>query len=78
MKQYNIHDTKTNLSKILQMVEEGEEIIISRNGDPVAVLKPYPANNTVRKGGQWKNKMQIAADFDEFGPDLQDVFNLNS
>ena len=34
--QFNIHDAKTNLSRIIERVEHGEEIIISRAGTPVA------------------------------------------
>ena len=34
--QFNIHDVKTNVSRIIGRVEHGEEIIISRAGNPVA------------------------------------------
>ena len=34
--QFNIHDAKTNLSRIIERVEHGEEIVISRAGTPVA------------------------------------------
>jgi prevent-host-death family protein len=38
--QFNIHDAKTNLSRIIERVEHGEEIIISRAGTPVAKVIP--------------------------------------
>lgn len=38
--QFNIHDAKTNLSWIIERVEHGEEIIISRAGNPVAKVVP--------------------------------------
>ena len=38
--QFNIHDAKTNLSRIIDRVEHGEEIIISRSGTPVAKVIP--------------------------------------
>ena len=38
--QFNIHDAKTNLSKIIERVEHGEEIIINRAGHPVAKVVP--------------------------------------
>jgi prevent-host-death family protein len=38
--QFNIHDAKTNLSRIIDRVEHGEEIIISRAGTPVAKVIP--------------------------------------
>lgn len=38
--QYDIHDAKTNLVRIIERVEHGEEIIISRAGTPVARVVP--------------------------------------
>jgi prevent-host-death family protein len=38
--QFNTHDAKTNLSRIIERVEHGEEIIISRAGTPVAWVVP--------------------------------------
>ena len=38
--QFNIHDAKTNLSRIIERVEHGEEIVISRAGTPVAKVVP--------------------------------------
>lgn len=37
----NIHDAKTRLSQLLIAVEQGEEVIIARNGNPVATLVPF-------------------------------------
>lgn len=48
--QYNIHDAKTNLSRIIDRVEHGEEIIISRAGTPVA--KVIPLNPRVDRAGR--------------------------
>lgn len=42
----NVHEAKTNLSRLLKQVESGEEVIIARNGRPVARLTP------VRQKGQ--------------------------
>ena len=36
----NVHEVKTNLSRLLAQVESGEEVIIARNGKPVARLAP--------------------------------------
>jgi prevent-host-death family protein len=49
--QYNIHDAKTNLSRIIDRVEHGEEIIISRAGTPVAkVIALNPRAKRTRRG----------------------------
>ncbi len=48
--QFNIHDAKTNLSRIIERVEHGEEIIISRAGNPVAkVVPPDPQDRPGRR-----------------------------
>ena len=40
MKQVNVHDAKSQLSKLLEEVEAGERVVIAREGEPVAVLSP--------------------------------------
>jgi prevent-host-death family protein len=47
---FNIHDAKTNLSRIIERVEHGEGIIISRAGTPAAKVVPLTrtAHRTVR------------------------------
>ena len=61
MAQVNVHYAKTHLSKLLERVERGEEIVIARAGVPVARLLPAPPP-IVRKGGFMKG--WIADDFD--------------
>ena len=48
--QFNIHDAKTNLSRIIERVEHGEEIVISRAGNPVA--KVVPLSRTINRTGR--------------------------
>jgi prevent-host-death family protein len=64
MIEVNIHEAKTNLSRLLAQVEAGEEVIIARSGEPVAKLIAVakPAKNRVL--GQYKGKVVIADDFD--------------
>ena len=38
MPQFNVHEAKSNLSRLLAMIEQGEEVTIMRNGEPVADL----------------------------------------
>jgi prevent-host-death family protein len=63
MKQVNVHEAKTQLSRLLQQVEEGEEIVIGRNGHPVARLVAFRSGR--RQPGAWRGKGWIADDFDE-------------
>ena len=62
--QFNIHDAKTNLSRIIERVEHGEEIIISRAGTPVAKVIPLvrQANRTGR--GSLRGSLVLAEDWD--------------
>jgi prevent-host-death family protein len=40
MVQVNVHEAKSQLSRLLEMVEQGETVIIARHGTPVAELVP--------------------------------------
>ena len=63
-----IHDAKTNLSRLIARVEQGEEIVIARGKEPVvklvAVKKP-----TKRVPGMFKGKVEIGPAFFEPLPD---------
>jgi prevent-host-death family protein len=70
MRQVNIHDAKTQLSKLLEEVEGGERVIIARAGEPVAVLVPYKAAVRRRRLGLFAGEAKIHADFDELPEDI--------
>ena len=67
MKTVNIHEAKTHLSRLLERVADGEEIIIARAGKPVAKLVPLKPKP--RRPGSLKGKIRIHSDFDEPLPD---------
>ncbi len=58
----NVHEAKTNLSKLLVQVEAGEEVIIARNGKPVAWLVSCKPNGKPRFGAL-KGKIKIDDSF---------------
>jgi prevent-host-death family protein len=60
----NIHEAKTNLSKLLQRVVAGEEIIIAKGGVPLARLVPYRDETRQRQPGRFAGQGYIADDFD--------------
>jgi prevent-host-death family protein len=62
--QFNIHDAKTNLSRILERVEHGEEIIISRAGTPIAKVVPLTRHVNRTGRGSLSGKLNPAADWD--------------
>ncbi len=65
----NIHEAKTNLSKLLKKVKEGQEIIIAKAGNPVARLVPYTDKPSKRAPGSAKDKVFITPDFNDPLPD---------
>ena len=66
----NVHQAKTNFSRLLERVRRGEEIVIGKAGK----LVPYQDAGTPRRGGQWRGRVKIAADFDELPAELTDAF----
>ncbi len=72
--QYNVHEAKTHLSRLLEQVEAGEEIVISRAGKPVARLVPIRTEQRPRVPGLWRGRVVIHDDFDELPPRLAAAF----
>lgn len=71
----NIHEAKTNFSKLVDAVMQGEEIIVAKAGKPAAKLVPITQTKPKRKPGILKGKIRIASDFDEPLPnDILDLF----
>ncbi len=70
----NIHDAKTHLSRLVERVEAGEEIVIARAGRPVARLVPFRARTKPRTPGLWRGRVRLAADFDATDEDLLAAF----
>lgn len=67
--QVNIFEAKTQLSKLIELVEQGQEIVIARAGKPVARLTQYQPTKKPLKFGLLKGKIWIADDFDAPLPD---------
>lgn len=61
MKVINVHEAKTNFSKLLERAAHGERIIIGKSGKPVARLEPFSGTNAVHrqfKGGSLRLQEQ--------------------
>jgi prevent-host-death family protein len=70
----NIHEAKTNFSRLVERAEHGEEILIGRAGKPVARLVPYEQSYSPRVPGGWEGRVEMAPDFDELPPDVAAAF----
>ncbi|MET8327173.1 type II toxin-antitoxin system prevent-host-death family antitoxin [Streptomyces sp. NPDC005181] len=75
-RQYNVHEAKTHFSRILEQVATGEEVVISKAGEPVA--KVVPLRPKVRRTGRGslKGRIHLAADFDELPGEIADAFGM--
>lgn len=60
-----IHEAKTHLSRYLQEVLAGREVIVMKSDTPVAKIVPYSAATTSRKPGLRKGKITIKPGFDD-------------
>ncbi|NKB86618.1 MAG: type II toxin-antitoxin system prevent-host-death family antitoxin [Acidobacteria bacterium] len=63
MKLVKVHEAKTHLSRLLERVEAGEDIVIARHGKPVARLVPMSASD--REPGRLAGKIRVGKNFDE-------------
>jgi len=68
--QVNVHEAKTHLSRLLERVEAGEEVVVARAGRPIARLIPYQPRQEPRVPGIWRGMVTLADDFDATPEDL--------
>ncbi len=62
----NVHEAKTHLSRLLERVERGEEVVIARAGKPVAKLVPLDPRKKKRGlRGKYKGQIWMSEDFDD-------------
>jgi prevent-host-death family protein len=65
----NIHEAKTQFSKLVDAAMRGEEVVIAKAGKPAAKLIPITKEKPKRRFGVLKGKLQIADNFDAPLPD---------
>jgi prevent-host-death family protein len=71
----NIHSAKTQLSKLIEAAERGEEVIIARSGKPVAKLVALQNQRPSRKAGSMKGLLKVPESFfDPLPEDILDAF----
>lgn len=71
----NVHEAKTHLSKLLERVLLGEEVIIAKAGKPVAKLVPIPEERPRFRIGSAKGEFVVPDDFNDPLPkEIEDLF----
>jgi prevent-host-death family protein len=76
MTKVGMHEAKTKLSQLVERAEAGEEIVIARNGTPVARLVPVAQASLAAVRGAWSGEVELAPDFDELPDDIADAFGV--
>ncbi len=72
----NISEAKASLSKLLEKVQKGEDVIIGKAGKPIAKLIPYQIDNSPRDMTVriWQGEVWMADYFDELPEDIMEYF----
>ncbi len=73
--QVNLHDAKTHLSRYVDRVLAGEEVVIARAGKPLARLVPLESQPALRRGGFLKGQAILTADLKaDFKSEIEEMF----
>ena len=72
----NVHEAKTNLSKLLNAAADGDEVIITRRGGKVTQFKLIPVKNAAKPKlfGSLKGKIVFAPDYDKADREILEMF----
>lgn len=77
MTKVGMHEAKSKLSKLVERVEAGEEIVITRRGEPAARLVPErQGGGFAVLAGAWRDRVRIAEDFEELPDDLAESLGM--
>jgi len=71
-----MHEAKTTLSRLVDVAQSGEEVVITRRGKPVAKLEPMGGSPHESMYGSLKGKIKMADDFDELPDDVARAFGM--
>jgi len=71
----NIHEARTHLSRLLERVAIGEEVIIAKAGAPVAKLVAVKKTPKKRVFGSAKGDFTVPDDFNDPDPEIENLFN---
>jgi prevent-host-death family protein len=70
----DISEAQSNLASLVARVEAGEEVLIAREGRPVARLASAQGGISPRRPGLWRGRVQLSPDFDAVDEDLLRAF----
>lgn len=73
----NVHEAKTNLSKLLDAAERGEQVIITRRGQGINrfALVPAPLRDRAELFGALHGRISYADDYDRADAEISEMFD---
>lgn len=71
----NTHEAKSRLSELIREAEQGHDVIVARNGHPVAKIIPWPPARPERRSGAWAGRVRVGTDIVGPDPDLIALFD---
>ena len=69
MESVNLYEAKTNLSRLVDQANAGEQIVIAKGGKPMAMLTPLTPKKRAIRYGLMKGQFEVPDDFDAPLPD---------
>ncbi len=77
MARVGMHEAKTHLSQLVERALDGEEIVLTRRGEPAVRLVPERSGGGFASlAGVWRGRVRIADDFDELPDDLAEPLGM--
>ena len=77
METTDVQQAQEQLSQLVARVAQGEVIVITTAGKPMAKLVPYTVSQEPRTPGGWEGRVFIADDFDDIPPEIASAFGLD-
>jgi prevent-host-death family protein len=74
----NTHEAKSRLSELIREAEKGAEVIVARNGRPVAKIVAWKAASSARVPGSWSGRVVYGEDVVGSDPDIVVIFDESS
>jgi prevent-host-death family protein len=75
----NTHEAKSRLSELIREAEAGTDVIVARNGRPVAKIIPWPPARAARSGGAWRGRVDYGSDdIVASDPDVTEAFERST
>lgn len=70
----NMHEAKSTLSRLVERAMKGDEIVVSKAGQPLVRLVPIARAAKSRRPGRWKGRVWMARDFDRLPDEILEAF----